>query len=104
MVTGLFLPNTEGPWHRPGSFGAALVGSPIHQTSYQKGTEISPSPKSEGPAVLNSCWSPLGHGCSPWVSRIVPRPASQTPGCPSGQGPQRALITMLSCQAALHAT
>ena len=103
-VAGLFLLNAGEPWSRPGSFEAASVSSPVHQTSYQERTEIGPIPKSEGLAALNSHWSPLWHGCSPQVTGMMSKPSLQTPGCHSGWGPRRALTTMLGCQAALHAT
>ena len=101
---GLFPPNTKGPLHTPGSSEVVLVGSPVHQTSYWEGTEICPSPKGKGPVALNSHWSPLGCGYSPWVTGMMPRPSLHTPGHHSGQGPQRALASRLGCQVALHAT
>ena len=62
---GHFLPNAGGPWHRPGSSGAASARSPVHQASYQEGTDISPSSKHEGSVALNSCSLPLRHGTIP---------------------------------------
>ena len=93
-----------GTWHRPGSSWATSVSSLVHQTSHLERTKIGPIPKSGWPAVLNSCWLPLGYAYSPWVTGMMPKPSLQTPGCHSGWGPQRALATILGCQAASHAT
>ena len=87
---------------RTSAFVNEVRGSIAYWSSSALSTNWQGSPKSEEPVVWNSCQSLLGHGSSPWVAGMMPRLFSQTPGCHSGQGPQRALATMLGCQVASH--